>query len=100
MIKEYVLITVIIRFITHAMLSMMYTINTYKKNESWYYIPCPREISPICHIENKKSNIFKSLNKPSPSLVKLINQLNNFTDKTKVADENLPNSKYRDLGYF
>ena len=47
-----------------------------------------------------KSKISKSLSKPSPSLVTLIKQLNNFTDKTKYYDENLPNCKYRDLEYF
>ena len=55
---------------------------------------------PFCHIEKKKSNISKSLSKPSPSLVKLINLLNNFTEETKDYDENLPNCQYRDLGYF
>ena len=46
------------------------------------------------------SKISKSLSKPSPSLVMLIKRLNNFTDKTKYYDENLPNCKYRDLEYF
>ena len=55
---------------------------------------------PFCHIEKKKSNISQSLNKPSPSLVKLINQLNNFTEETKDYDENLPNCQHRDLGHF
>ena len=57
-------------------------------------------IFPFCHIDKKKSNISKSLSKPSPSLVKLINQLNNFTEETKDYDENLPNCQYRDFGYF
>ena len=42
----------------------------------------------------------KSLSKPSPSLVKLINQLNNFTEETKDYDENLPNCQYKNLRYF
>ena len=58
------------------------------------------EIFPFCHIEKKKSNISKSLSKPSPSLVKLINQLNNVTRETKDYDKNLPNCQYRDLGGF
>ena len=49
------------------------------KNESWYCIPCTKVIFPFCHIEKKKSSISKCLSKPSPSLVKFINQLNNFT---------------------
>ena len=51
-------------------------------------------------MKNKKSNISKYLGKPLPSLVKLINQLNNFTDETKDYDENLANRKYRDLRNF
>ena len=70
------------------------------KNESWNCIPCTEEIFPFCHIEEKKNDISKSLSKPSPSLVKLINQLNKFTEETKDYDENLPNCQYRDLGYF
>ena len=58
------------------------------------------KIFPFCHIEKKKSNISKSLSKPSPSLVRLINQLNNFTEETKDYDENLPNCQYKDLRYF
>ena len=52
------------------------------------------------NIEKKKSNISKSISKPSPSLVNLINQLNNFTEETNDSDEDLPNCQYRDLGYF
>ena len=101
MTKEYVAITLIIGFVTHAMLSMMQTINFYKiKNESWYCIPCTKEIFAFCHIEEKKTIISKSLSEPSPSLVKLINQLNNFTEETRDYGENLPNCQYRDLGYF
>ena len=37
----------------------------------------------LSHRKKEKNNISKSLSKPSPSLVKLINKLNNFTDKTK-----------------
>ena len=33
-------------------------------------------------------------------MVKVINQLNNFTEETKDYDENLPNCQYRDFGYF
>ena len=47
----------------------------------------------ILSIWVKKSNISKSLSKPSPSLVKLINQLNNFTEETK-------DYYYKDFGYF
>ena len=64
-----------------------------------YCIPSTEEIFRFCHIKNK-SNISESLGKPSPSLVKLINQLNNFTDKIKDYDENLSNYKYSDLVYF
>ena len=39
------------------------------------------------------------MSKPS-YLVRLINQLNNFTDGAKDDDENLPNCQYRDLEYF
>ena len=46
------------------------------KNESRYCIPYTEEMFPFSQIEKKKSNISKSLSKPSPSLVKLINQLN------------------------
>ena len=42
------------------------------KNESWYCIPYSEEIFPLFHIEKKKSNISKSLSKPSSSLVRLI----------------------------
>ena len=41
-------------------------------------------IFPFCHMDKKKSNISKSLSKPLPSLVKLINQLKNFTEKQKI----------------
>ena len=50
--------------------------------------------------KKKKSNISKSLIKPSPSSVNRINQLNNFTEEKKGYDENLPNCQYSDLGYF
>ena len=53
------------------------------KHESWYCIPCTEEIFPFCYIEKRKSNISKSLSKPSPSSIKLINQLNKFTEETK-----------------
>ena len=96
MIKEYVVITVIIGFITHVVHHKCNAFNNvgYKllqsKNESRYCIPCNEEFSPFCHIEKKKSNITKSLSKLSTSLVKLMNLLNNFTDKTRDYDENLP----------
>ena len=96
----YVVITVIIEFIIHAMLSVMVAINFYKIHESCYCINCTEENFPFCHTENKKNNISKSLSKPSLSLTKLINQLNKFTDETKDYDENLPKCKYRDFGYF
>ena len=70
------------------------------KNEPWYCIPCTEVIFPFSHIDKKKSNISKSLSRPSPSLVKVINQLNNFTEETKDYDENLPNCQYRDFEYF
>ena len=70
------------------------------KNESWYCIPCTEEIFPFCRIEGKKTNISKNLSELSPSLVKVINQLNNFTEETRDYGENLPNCQYRDLGYF
>ena len=57
-------------------------------------------IFPFCHIEKKKSSISKSLSKPSPSLVMLINQLNSFTGETNDYDENISNCQYRDFGYF
>ena len=92
MIEEYVVITVIIGFITHVVHHKFNAFNNveYKllqsKNESWYCIPCNEEFSPFCHIEKKKSNIAKL----SPSLVKLMNLLSNFTDETRDYDENLP----------
>ena len=55
---------------------------------------------PFFVTEKKKRNISKGLSKPSPSLVKLINQLNNFAEETKDYAENLRNCQYRDLGYF
>ena len=70
------------------------------KNESWNCIPCTEVIFPFCHIDKKISNISKSLSKPSPSSVKLINQLNNLTEETKDYDENLPKCQYRDFGFF
>ena len=100
MTKEYVAITLIIGFVTHAMLSMMQTINFYKiKNESWYCIPCTKEIFAFCHIEEKKTIISKSLSEPSPSLVKLINQLNNFTEETRIktSTKTLDNSRFRNI---
>ena len=77
--KEYVVITVIIGFITHVMLSNNVD---YKKckNESWYCISCTEEIFSFCHIEKKEHF------KPPPSLVNLINQLNNFIEETKDFD--------------
>ena len=92
MIEEYVVITVIIGFITHVVHHKFNAFNNveYKllqsKNESWYCIPCNEEFSAFCHIEKKKSNIAKL----SPSLVKLMNLLSNFTDETRDYDENLP----------
>ena len=98
MIKEYVLITVIIGFITHAML---WTINLYKvKMNLGTKFLVLKKFFLFCYIEKKKSNISKNLNKPSPSLVKLINELNNVTEERKHYDENLPNCQYRDLGPF
>ena len=41
-----------------------------------------------------------NLNKPTDALVKLINQLNNFTDDEKENELNLPNCKHRDADYF
>ena len=41
-----------------------------------------------------------NLNKPTAALVYLMNQLNNFTDGKKENELNLPNCKYRDIGYF
>ena len=41
-----------------------------------------------------------NLNKPTAALVNLMNQLNNFTDGKKENQLNLPNCKYRDIGYF
>ena len=37
-----------------------------------------------------------NLNKPTDALVKLMNQLNNFTDDEKENELNLPNCKHRD----
>ena len=60
MIKEYVVITVIIGFITHAVHHKCNAFNNvdYKllqrKNESWYCIPCTEEFSPFCHIKKGK----------------------------------------------
>ena len=41
-----------------------------------------------------------NLNKPTAALVNLMNQLNNFSDGKKENELNLPNSKYRDIGYL
>ena len=60
------------------------------KDEPWYCIPCIEVSFPFFHIDRQESSISKSLSKPSPSLVKLINQLNNFTEEIKDYDENLP----------
>ena len=40
-----------------------------------------------------------NLNKPTDSLVNLMNQLNNFTDDEKENKLNLSNCKYRDTDY-
>ena len=69
------------------------------KNESWYCIPCTKEIFAFCHIEEKKTIISKSLSEPSPSLVKLIDQLNNFTEETRIktSTKTSDNSRFRNI---
>ena len=53
------------------------------KNENWYCILCTPEILPFCQINEKVSILKGNLNKPTDSLVNLMNQLNNFTDDEK-----------------
>ena len=63
MIKEYAVITITERFITHAMHSMMQTIKNKTKNQSRYCTSCTEEMLPFCHTEKNK----KVLSKPCPS---------------------------------
>ena len=69
------------------------------KNENWYCILCTPEILPFCQINEKVSILKGNLNKPTDSLVNLMNQLNNFTDDEKENKLNLSNCKYRDTDY-
>ena len=60
---------------------------------------CTPEILPFCQINEKVSILKGNLNKPSDSLVNLMNQLNNFTDDEKENKLDLSNCKYRDTDY-
>ena len=60
---------------------------------------CTPEILPFCQINEKVSILKGNLNKPTDSLVNLMNQLNNFTDDEKENKLNLSNCKYRDTDY-
>ena len=69
------------------------------KNENWYCILCTPEILPFCQINEKMSILKGNLNRPTDSLVNLMNQLNNFTDDEKENKLNLPNCKYKGTDY-
>ena len=48
----------------------------------------------------KNVHLQRNLNKPTDTLVNLMNKPNNLTDDGKENESNLPNCKYRDTDYF
>ena len=48
----------------------------------------------------KNVHLQRNLNKPTDTLVNLMNKFNNLTDDGKKNESNLPNCKYRDTDHF
>ena len=63
------------------------------KDEFWYCILCTSEILLFCTVNSAMSLPKGSLNKPTPALIDLMNQLNSFTEDEKENEFKLPNCK-------
>ena len=70
------------------------------KDEILYCIPCTSEILPFFTVDSIMSLPKGNLNKPTGTLIILMNQLNNFTDGEKENKLKLPNCKCRENDYF
>ena len=69
-------------------------------DKTWYYKTCIQKILPFCNKKINPNKINLGNAEIEPNLKNLLYQLNNLSEKENVDNENLSNSKCRDISYF